>query len=145
MNFKLYCDGACSGNPGPAGIGFVLLWKGGKCGQGHYIGNATNNIAEFKSILFGINLIHNKNKCEIDIITDSQLAIGILSQNWKATANLDLVEELKTELRKFKKVTFIKVKGHSGDPANEFCNTLAQVASKSGKSEFHGTTPPFIQ
>jgi len=143
MIYKLYTDGACSGNPGPAGIGFVLLWPGGKRAEAHYIGEATNNIAEFKSIIYGLRIIKNKNDSEVNIVTDSQLAIGIFSKNWKATANLELVKEIKNELKKFKKITFTKVKGHSNNPANEFCNKLAQeiTKTKSPTPVIHGSLP----
>jgi ribonuclease HI len=137
----MWCDGACSGNPGPMTIAFVLAWLGGKRAEAYNIGNGTNNIAEFKSILVGLNIIPDKKNSEVEIITDSQLAIGILSKNWKATANLELVDELKILLRQFKKVSFLKVKGHSGETGNEFCNKLAQEAFKQTYPIIHGNLP----
>ena len=54
---ELYADGACSGNPGPAGIGVVL--KSGKHRKelGTAIGEATNNIAELRAVIEGIKLL----------------------------------------------------------------------------------------
>jgi len=47
-----YTDGACSGNPGPAGSGVVLIAPGGKMHEGlEYLGEATNNVAELTAIL----------------------------------------------------------------------------------------------
>src|SRR5271165_4108149 len=53
-----YTDGACSGNPGPAGSGVVLLSPGGKMHEGlEYLGEATNNVAELTGILRAIEWI----------------------------------------------------------------------------------------
>src|SRR5271166_3251020 len=50
--WSAYADGACSGNPGPAGCGVVLVSPDGKLHEGfEYLGEATNNIAELTAIL----------------------------------------------------------------------------------------------
>src|SRR5512140_1451189 len=47
-----YTDGACSGNPGPAGLGIVVIAPDGKMREGYeYLGSATNNIAELTAVL----------------------------------------------------------------------------------------------
>lgn len=57
--YKVFSDGACKGNPGPAGIGFVIYDETGEkvyeCST--YIGEATNNIAEYTAMLEAIKVI----------------------------------------------------------------------------------------
>jgi hypothetical protein len=56
----VYADGACSGNPGPAGVGAVAMWADQMRELSEYIGEATNNIAELTGILRAVELAHTK-------------------------------------------------------------------------------------
>jgi ribonuclease HI len=74
----LFTDGASRGNPGPAGIGFVL-----QCDDitiiedGYYLGNRTNNVAEMTAILISLFIIKEKNITrELIIKSDSLLLIN---------------------------------------------------------------------
>ena len=49
----IYTDGASSGNPGPAGLGVVLLWRDRRREIQRFLGEATNNQAELEAILAG--------------------------------------------------------------------------------------------
>jgi len=56
--YKVFSDGACKGNPGPAGIGFVIYDDGEKVYEcSTYIGEGTNNIAEYTAALEAIKVI----------------------------------------------------------------------------------------
>jgi ribonuclease HI len=71
---ELFIDGACSGNPGPSGVGVVIRRDGKVIKEiSRYIGNATNNIAEYTALIFGLQecLILRADKVKIN--TDSQL------------------------------------------------------------------------
>ena len=123
----IYTDGACSGNPGPAGIGVVM-----RCGEhqkvvSEYIGVATNNIAELMAIQRALELIKSPQR-PILLHTDSAYAIGILTKEWKAKSNQDLVSQIRQQMAQFPKLTLVKVTGHSGVPDNELADQLA-VAS----------------
>src|ERR1700722_8857124 len=86
-----YTDGACSGNPGPAGSGVVLIAPGGKMHEGlEYLGEATNNVAELTAILRAVEWIPAEARA-IVVHTDSQYAIGVLQKGWKAKVNQELV------------------------------------------------------
>jgi ribonuclease HI len=90
-----YTDGACSGNPGPAGSGVVLVSPDGKMHEGlEYLGEATNNVAELTGILRAIEWIPKDGR-PIVVHTDSQYAIGVLQKGWKAKANQELVARTK--------------------------------------------------
>lgn len=72
--FVIYTDGACSGNPGPAGIGFVIKEKNKVLKEvSKSIGQATNNIAEYTAL---VEALCEAKKLEgelIKVFTDSQL------------------------------------------------------------------------
>lgn len=130
----IYTDGACSGNPGPAGSGVVIIQDGKVLREiSKSLGKATNNIAELTAIKIGLQLVVPNYSTEITIYTDSTYAIGILTKNWKAKANVELVSSIRKLIRSFKKLTIIHVKGHSGDPGNELADSLAVKAIESLK------------
>ncbi len=127
---ELFADGACSGNPGPAGIGVVLKSNGLRKEFSRTIGEATNNIAEIQAVIDGIKLLKMPSQTEVTIYTDSQLVHGLLSKNWTAKCNVGLVNEMKMLTQQCQKFTVVKVKGHNGIPENEACHILAQCALK---------------
>lgn len=120
----VYTDGACSGNPGPAGIGVVLRYKGKSKEISRFLGQATNNIAELEAIKVGLKAIKNRD-LPVIVFTDSSYAFGLLTRGWKAKLNTVLVEEIRGLMKHFKKLRFVKVKGHAGHPENERADRLA--------------------
>ena len=125
----LYTDGASSGNPGPSGIGVLLRFKNHEKEISKYIGNATNNIAELKAIEAGLSILTN-DEIPVIVFTDSSYALGILVRGWKASKNVNLVERIREKVSEFKKIKFVKVKGHAGMPDNERADYLATSAIK---------------
>lgn len=123
----IYTDGACSGNPGPAGIGVVMRYEDNLKEISRYIGKGTNNIAELEAIKVGLSAVRNR-KLPVILFTDSSYALGLLTKGWKAKQNVALVEEIRALLPKFKSLRFVKVKGHAGDPDNERADRLAVQA-----------------
>lgn len=125
-----YTDGACSGNPGPAGLGFTIRYPDGRfVKQGEPLGSATNNIAELTAILRVLEHVEAKD-AHVLIHTDSSYSIGVLTAGWKAKANQSLIADIKSMLRKFKHVEFRKVKGHAGIEDNELVDQLAREAAE---------------
>jgi ribonuclease HI len=122
-----YTDGACSGNPGPAGSGVVLVAPGGKMHEGlEYLGEATNNVAELTAILRAVEWIPPEAKA-IVVHTDSQYAIGVLQKGWKAKANGELVARTKRAVQE-RGARLVYVPGHQGVPLNERADELAREA-----------------
>jgi ribonuclease HI len=122
----LYTDGACSGNPGPAGVGVLMRYKDQERKISKYLGNATNNIAELTAVKVALEAVKNRT-IPIIIYTDSQYTIGVLG-NWKAKKNVELVGEIKRLMSDFTKITFVWVRGHSGNTENEIVDKLAVSA-----------------
>ena len=130
----VYTDGACSGNPGPAGLGVVVIAPHGKMHEGYeYLGTATNNIAELTAVLRAVEQAPEEAKGLL-IHTDSQYAIGVLSKGWKAKANQELIATIKAALKKRDGVRLSYVPGHSGVPMNERADELAREAIRTGKT-----------
>jgi len=73
----LNCDGACSGNPGPAGIGMVLSAEDETELQawGEAIGHATNNVAEYRALIAGLRRALEIGAREIQVRSDSELLV----------------------------------------------------------------------
>ncbi|MEZ4268402.1 MAG: ribonuclease H [Myxococcota bacterium] len=124
---QLWTDGACTGNPGPAGLG-VLMRDGDAVQElSEYLGHGTNNIAELAAILRGLELVADRDRA-VDVMTDSAYCVGLLTQGWKAKANQELIAELRALFATFKDARIIKVPGHSGVPDNEKADELARFA-----------------
>ncbi len=122
-----YTDGACTGNPGPAGLGVVLMDGADRRELSMYLGHATNNIAELTAIEEALKIAKEPTR-PLVIHTDSQYAIGVLSKGWKAKANQELIARIKATLKPFKKLELRYVKGHAGIPDNERADELARAA-----------------
>lgn len=123
----VWTDGACTGNPGPAGLGVVVLDGGQRRELSEYLGHGTNNIAELTAVLRGLDLVADRAR-PVLVYTDSSYAIGVLSMGWKAKANVELVAEIRDAISRFSNVRFVKVPGHAGVPENERCDALARGA-----------------
>ncbi|MFO0670834.1 MAG: ribonuclease H [Polyangiaceae bacterium] len=129
-----YTDGACTGNPGPAGAGFIVIEPGGKIAEGfESLGIGTNNVAELTAILRAAEAIP-RDAPEVVIHTDSKYAIGVLGQNWKAKANQALIAQTKSVLAEHQHVRFVYVPGHAGVPLNERADELAREAIKTARN-----------
>jgi ribonuclease HI len=126
---ELWTDGACSGNPGPMGIGIVAIDGGKRKELGQYLGVGTNNIAELTAIDRAIDLVGDDARTRrLRIYTDSAYSIGVLSKGWKAKANQELIARMRRRLAGLPGVEFVKVSGHAGVPENERCDELARNA-----------------
>jgi len=129
---EVWTDGACSGNPGPMGIGVVVIDGGSRREVGEYLGIGTNNIAELTAIERGLELVEEltggDSRRRVRVYSDSGYAIGLLSQGWKAKANQELVARIRRRLAEVPNVEFVKVAGHAGVPENERCDELARDA-----------------
>ena len=127
----VWTDGACSGNPGPMGIGVVVIAGDRRREHGEYLGRGTNNVAELVAIRRGLEIaaevvpLHDR---PVVVYSDSSYVIGLLAQGWKAKANQKLVAELRDLLRPYRGLRLVKVEGHAGVRENERCDLLARQA-----------------
>ena len=97
-------DGGARGNPGPAAIGVVLRGEGEVLEEvGETIGEATNNVAEYRALLRGIELAANHGASELELIGDSELVVRQVEGRYKVknAGMKELHEEVKRALREF--------------------------------------------
>lgn len=102
---KIFVDGACQGNPGPAGAGVVVFENGSIIKEvSRPIGNATNNIAEYSALIFGLQEALKLKAEYVEVFMDSELVCRqiagiykVKSENLKFLYNqaVDLLEGFK--------------------------------------------------
>lgn len=87
---EIYTDGGARGNPGPAGIGVVIWHEHELIGAySKYIGEATNNQAEYQAVVYALEHAKRIKAEELDIYLDSELAVNQLNRKFKIK-NADL-------------------------------------------------------
>lgn len=121
---EIHTDGACSGNPGPCGYGVVIRDGEHYRELSQYLGIGTNNIAELTAIRVALEQVEDKSK-NVHLYTDSSYSIGMLTKNWKAKANQELILSIKALMKDFPNLQIFKVKGHAGHPLNERADLMA--------------------
>jgi ribonuclease HI len=125
----VYTDGGASPNPGPCGIGVVILDRGERREISEYLGEGTNNIAELTAVMRGLQAIPPSERGRPVLLhSDSEYSIGVLSLGWKAKKNVELIAELRQLITEFPRLRLIKVLAHSGISENERCDQLATAA-----------------
>tara|TARA_E500000178_G_scaffold103182_1_gene102778 strand:+ start:249 stop:677 length:429 start_codon:yes stop_codon:yes gene_type:complete len=141
MKFKIYTDGACSGNPGPGGWGAVIFDNDNN--QTNISGkekNTTNNRMEILAAIMALKKI--KSNSQITIYTDSIYVKNGITEwmfNWKKNdwktaskkpvKNKDLWIKL-DKLCEKNKVSWKWVKGHATNKYNNLADQLATLAIK---------------
>lgn len=98
---ELYVDGASRGNPGPASAGAVLLGKGGEplAKVSKYLGVATNNVAEYLALIYGLQRAFQAGCRQLSVKTDSELLARQINGQYKVRdAHLKLFHDLAKEM-----------------------------------------------
>ena len=127
----VWTDGGAAPNPGPSGAGVVIVDGEKTTEVSQFLGPGTNQTAELTAILIGLTKIEKDRP--VIVYSDSAYSIGLLSQGWKAKANVELVEKLRAVCREFKELRFVKVAGHAGIPLNERTDQLVGEAIRRGR------------
>lgn len=81
----LHTDGGARGNPGPAGIGVVLRSPEGEviAELARPIGETTNNVAEYKALIAGLELALDNQVTDLEVKLDSELVVSQINGLWK--------------------------------------------------------------
>ncbi len=123
---KIYTDGGARGNPGPAGIGVVAYdeEKNIVFEISEYIGETTNNQAEYRALLAGIKKAKEIGAEVIDFYLDSELVVKQLNKEYKVK-NKDLAPlfvKIYNLSLGFKKITFTHVRRDMNKEADRLAN-----------------------
>ncbi|MBI2626676.1 MAG: ribonuclease HI family protein [Parcubacteria group bacterium] len=132
MDYLIHTDGGSRGNPGPAAIGVVIQSanKGLKKEYGEYIGEATNNVAEYKAVVFALKKLKQligtakSSEAMVHIHVDSELLAKQLNGEYKIKEeNIQKlfleVWNLKTD---FEHVEFVHVPREKNKDADRMVN-----------------------
>jgi ribonuclease HI len=78
-------DGGARGNPGPAAVAAVISTPGGEVVEKHgeRIGHATNNVAEYRALLFGLDRARSRGARDVELVCDSELIVRQVSGEYK--------------------------------------------------------------
>ena len=132
----IYTDGAARGNPGPGGLGVVMLFGKHRKELSEGYSLTTNNRMELLAVIRGLEAL-KRDDLKVKIYTDSRYVSDAVNKGWlfsweakrfKKKKNVDLWQQFLVLYRKFS-VEFIWVKGHASIPENERCDRLAVEAS----------------
>ena len=130
---EIYIDGGARGNPGPAGIGVVILDEKGKKIKefGKYIGEATNNIAEYNALLYGLEEALIIRADEVLINMDSELVAKQLLGDYRVKdANITpLFERALNMLKSFKNFEVRHIAREKNKEADKLVNKAINLAS----------------
>ncbi len=85
MKVVVHVDGGARGNPGPAAIGVVVSDAGGGLLEelGEPIGATTNNVAEYRALLRGLERAHALGASEVEVVGDSELVAKQVNGQYK--------------------------------------------------------------
>ena len=85
MKAKLSTDGGARGNPGPAAYGYVLETEDGTVldARGQTIGVATNNVAEYRALIAGLEAALAHGVSELEVVSDSELLVKQMRGEYK--------------------------------------------------------------
>lgn len=139
---EIYTDGACVGNPGPAGIGAVFICGDVTKVMAAPIGESTNNISELRAIKDALFAITNRD-AKIKLFSDSQYAVYTFTKNWKSKKNKELIKEMRELIGTFSNLELNWVRGHNGHKWNELSDHLSKIGVKLSKQKEQRFKGPF--
>ncbi len=126
MPYQIYSDGASRGNPGPAGIGAVIFDDKGETIHeiAEYIGETTNNVAEYEALLAALDYCVKKKISPVEILADSQLLIKQLSGEYRVKHPniVPLHQKARSYLAQLKVVGFKHVPREFNKAADKLAN-----------------------
>ena len=126
MKVVVNVDGGARGNPGPAAVAAVAATPDGNVlgERSAYIGEATNNVAEYRALLLGLELARELGASEVELINDSELVSRQIGGEYKVKhAGLKpLFREAMRTLRDFDAWAVRSVRREQNERADELVN-----------------------
>ena len=122
----VHVDGGARGNPGPAAVGAVAIEPGGGvlAERKAHIGEATNNVAEYRAVLLGLELARELGAASVEVVNDSELVARQIEGRYKVkSAGLKpLYLETMKALRGFGDWSVRSVRRESNERADQLVN-----------------------
>jgi ribonuclease HI len=126
MKARLSTDGGARGNPGPAAYGYVLETEDGTVldARGEAIGEATNNVAEYRALVAGLESAAERGVSELEVVSDSELLVRQMRGEYrvKNAALRELWEAANDLERRFDRVRYTAVRQEHNELADRLVN-----------------------
>lgn len=125
-------DGGARGNPGPAGIGVIIKTTDGEMlyEYGEFIGETTNNVAEYKALIKALQEAKHLGGSEVKIQMDSELIVKQMQGSYKIKEPTlqKLAQEVLKLLKHFTKHHFVHVRREFNKEADAMVNQAIDAA-----------------
>jgi probable phosphoglycerate mutase len=123
---RLSTDGGARGNPGPAAYGYVLEGEDGTmlAAQGEAIGTATNNVAEYRALIAGLEKAVELGVDDLEVFSDSELLVKQMRGEYKVKkpALQDLSREAAGLAKQLESITYTAVRREHNELADRLVN-----------------------
>ena len=133
MKARLSTDGGARGNPGPAAYGYVLETEDGHvlAAHGEAIGRATNNVAEYRGLLAGMEKAAEVGVDELEVVSDSELLVKQMRGEYRVKNEVlrDLNEEANALERRLGRVRYTAVRREHNELADKLVNDALDADS----------------
>ena len=134
MRARLSTDGGARGNPGPAAYGYVLEADDGTvlAAHGEAIGVATNNVAEYRALVAGLEKALELAVDEVDVVSDSELLVKQMTGEYrvKNAALRELSLDATRLARRLRRVTYRAVRREHNELADRLVNEALDAATR---------------
>jgi len=125
-HFIIFTDGGARGNPGPAGIGVVIVDDAGNIIAQHkkYIGEATNNVAEYKALILALEKVEELGGQQVTVRMDSELIVRQMQGRYKIKDSRlkILAADVLKLIKNFQKVEFHHIPREQNKIADQLVN-----------------------
>ena len=126
MKATLWTDGGARGNPGPAAYGYVLEADDGTvlAAHGEAIGTATNNVAEYRALVAGLEKAAELGVDELEVVSDSELLVKQMRREYKVKNDTlrGLFEQASTLANRLGSVRYTAVRREHNELADRLVN-----------------------
>jgi ribonuclease HI len=122
----LWTDGGARGNPGPAAFGYVLEAENGTvlAAHGEAIGTATNNVAEYRALIAGLDKAAEAGVDELEVVSDSELLVKQMRGEYKVKSETlrGLFEQASDRANRLGSVRYTAVRREHNELADRLVN-----------------------
>jgi ribonuclease HI len=133
LKARLFTDGGARGNPGPAASAFVLEAEDGSvlAAVGEVIGTATNNVAEYRALIAGLERASETGVSELEVLSDSELMVKQMRGEYrvKNPALQELFLEASRAAERLHSVTYTHVRRERNELADSLVNEALDASA----------------
>ena len=126
MKARLFTDGGARGNPGPASSAYVLEAEDGTvlAAEAEAIGIATNNVAEYRALIAGLERAAAAGVGELEVVSDSELMVKQMRGDYrvKNPGLQELFRDASRAARALGRVTYTHVRREHNELADRLVN-----------------------